>query len=149
MGLRAKPRPANTDHAKVINAGSKFILLFNYLGFSATLATFIKTVIRQSSLIFYFVEGKHEGEKKSGRHPFVRNAMIKVLSLKQLREYLPLSRSQIYRLQKQGRFPKSVRLGPARVGILESELQSYLEGKIAERDASTASISPAKRRQTP
>lgn len=55
-------------------------------------------------------------------------------------ELLPLkgirySRSHTYRLIKAGRFPQPVRLGGNCVGFLESEIDDWLAGKVAERDA--------------
>ncbi len=42
--------------------------------------------------------------------------------------------NHIRRLEKQGKFPKRVRLGPNRVGWVESEILQWLADRIAERD---------------
>ncbi len=42
--------------------------------------------------------------------------------------------NHIRRLEKQGKFPKRVRLGPNRVGWLEHEIDEWIVDRIAERD---------------
>ena len=49
-----------------------------------------------------------------------------------------LSRSYIYAQAAAGTFPKQVRLGSRSVGWLESEVDSYIQARIAERDAAAA-----------
>ena len=43
-------------------------------------------------------------------------------------------RSNLYLLMHEGRFPKAVRLGPKAVAWLESEVDEWMQGRIAERD---------------
>lgn len=45
--------------------------------------------------------------------------------------------AHIDRLEKAGRFPKRVRLGPGRVGWIEDEIMEWLRVKVAERDTPT------------
>jgi prophage regulatory protein len=53
------------------------------------------------------------------------------------------SPAHIDRLEKAGRFPKRVQLGPCRVGWVESEVMAWLVARIKERDASTTgSVQP-------
>ena len=44
-----------------------------------------------------------------------------------------LSRSTIYEKMKSGTFPKPVKLGPRAVGWLESDIDAWLEERIAQR----------------
>lgn len=44
-----------------------------------------------------------------------------------------LSDPTVWRLERQGRFPKRLKLGPGSVGWFESEVQEWLEQKAAER----------------
>ena len=46
-----------------------------------------------------------------------------------------LSRSSIYEAIAVGTFPKPIRLGPRAVGWLSSEVDDWLQGRIAARDA--------------
>ena len=45
------------------------------------------------------------------------------------------SKPHLWRLEKAGKFPKRVPIGPGRYGYVEAEIDQYLENKIAERDA--------------
>jgi prophage regulatory protein len=45
------------------------------------------------------------------------------------------SKPHLWRLEKAGKFPKRVPIGPGRYGYVEAEIDAYLEAKIAERDA--------------
>jgi prophage regulatory protein len=46
------------------------------------------------------------------------------------------SKVQLWRLEKAGKFPKRIPLGPARHGWSEDEIDAWIASKIAERDAS-------------
>jgi len=46
------------------------------------------------------------------------------------------SKPSLLRLEKAGRFPRRVRLSAGRYVYSESEIDAYIEAKIAERDAS-------------
>jgi prophage regulatory protein len=63
---------------------------------------------------------------------------LKILSLKDLRERgILYSRVHIYRLVKAGKFPAPIKVGQNRIGWVESEIDEWLNVKIAERDART------------
>jgi len=57
-----------------------------------------------------------------------------ILSKKDLRQLVLYSAAHIDRLEKAGRFPKRVQLGPCRVGWVESEILAWLDERIKERD---------------
>ena len=63
--------------------------------------------------------------------------MAKLLSKKQVREVVLFSFAHIDRLERAGKFPKRVPIGPNRVGWVESEIQDWLNAKIAKRDSPT------------
>lgn len=60
----------------------------------------------------------------------------RILRIKQIPEITGLSRSYIYHLSAQGKFPRSVPLVPGGVsrGWLRSEVLQWLEQRVAERD---------------
>jgi prophage regulatory protein len=61
---------------------------------------------------------------------------LRLLSKKQVKELVLYSHAHIYRLEKQGDFPKRVRLGryrSSRVGWIESEVLDWLHGRIDDR----------------
>lgn len=64
---------------------------------------------------------------------------MKLLSKKQVREKCLYSPAHIARLEKADLFPKRVRLGQGRVGWIESEVEDWLQARVAERDANTGS----------
>jgi len=47
-----------------------------------------------------------------------------------------VSKTTIWRLERQGRFPKRIRISPRRVGWLQSEVDAWINERIAERGAS-------------
>jgi prophage regulatory protein len=55
--------------------------------------------------------------------------------LAEVRARTGLPTSSIYALMAVGRFPRCIALGPRTVGWVEGELTSFLEDRIAERDA--------------
>jgi prophage regulatory protein len=62
---------------------------------------------------------------------------MRLLSKKQVRELVLYSPQHISRLEKAGKFPKRIRLGPSRVGWLESEVLDWLKFLIQQRDRPT------------
>ena len=59
----------------------------------------------------------------------------RVIDRHELKKLVPYSFTHIGRLERRGLFPKRVRLGPNRVGWLLSEIQAWIEGRKAARDA--------------
>ena len=71
--------------------------------------------------------------------PYVAATMgMRILSKKDLRALVLYSPAHIDRLEKAGRFPKRVQLGPCRVGWVESEVLDWLQERISARDKSAA-----------
>ena len=58
-----------------------------------------------------------------------------ILRLPEVEKRTGLRRATIYRRAGEGSFPKPVRLGPNSTGWLESEIDGFLAGLAAERDA--------------
>jgi prophage regulatory protein len=48
------------------------------------------------------------------------------------------SKPHLWRLEKANKFPKRVPIGAGRYGYVESEIDDFVEQKIAERDARSA-----------
>ena len=57
----------------------------------------------------------------------------KFIMLPQVQEIVPYSASHIWRLERAGEFPQRVRLGGNRVAWLQSEVNSWVESKLAAR----------------
>ena len=51
---------------------------------------------------------------------------------------VPYSQAHIARLEAAGKFPKRIVLGPCRVAWLLSEVEAWIDMRIANRDGSTA-----------
>jgi prophage regulatory protein len=47
---------------------------------------------------------------------------------------IPYSKVHLWRLEKQNRFPKRVRIGSGRYGYVEAEIDEYIDGCIEARD---------------
>jgi prophage regulatory protein len=61
---------------------------------------------------------------------------IRMLRLPEVEAKTGLSRETIFRGGRERWFPKSVKISPAANGWVESEIDAYLQARIAERDAS-------------
>lgn len=64
---------------------------------------------------------------------------MRMVSKRQLKELVLYSSQHIQRLENAGQFPKRVRLGNGprgRVGWIESEVQEWLQKKVAQRNIS-------------
>lgn len=57
--------------------------------------------------------------------------MTKLLSKKQVRELTTLSFAQIDRLEKAGRFPKRIKLGQSRVAWLATDIEEWIQERLA------------------
>lgn len=61
--------------------------------------------------------------------------MSKFLRLNDIKNITGLSRSTIYLMIKNGDFPNSVKIGARAVGWIDSDLQSWIESRIAKDGA--------------
>ena len=59
--------------------------------------------------------------------------VMRILSKRQLKELVLYSPQHIARLEKAGKFPQRIQLGPNRVGWVESEVLDWLEVRLAAR----------------
>jgi prophage regulatory protein len=68
-----------------------------------------------------------------------------VVSKKELKTVcgIPYSGAHIARLEAAGRFPRRIRLGQNRVVWLVSEVEEWLDARIAQRDANVTPDTPS------
>ena len=59
----------------------------------------------------------------------------KFLMLPQVQEIVPYSSSHIWRLERLGLFPRRIRLEGNRVAWLQSEVNGWVEAKLAARNS--------------
>ena len=62
---------------------------------------------------------------------------LRIIRRRELKEKVGYSAAHIDRLEKAGNFPRRVVLGPGAVGWLESDVNSWIRARVAERDAET------------
>ncbi len=60
---------------------------------------------------------------------------MRVLTKKAVSSRICYSGNHIDRMEAAGRFPRRVKLGPNRVGWLESEIDDWIADRVRERDA--------------
>ena len=58
---------------------------------------------------------------------------MRFLSKKQVRDLVTYSYAHIARLEKAGRFPKRVPIGPGRVAWIEQEIQDWMQARVGDR----------------
>ena len=63
----------------------------------------------------------------------------RLVSKKELKTVLgiPYSHQHIARLEKAGQFPKRIRLGQNRVAWMQSEVEAWIEERLADRECSS------------
>ena len=59
----------------------------------------------------------------------------RIISRKELARRVPYSPVQIWRLEKGGKFPRRIQLGPNRIGWVEEEVEAWLRERIEDRGA--------------
>lgn len=64
--------------------------------------------------------------------------LTKLIKLKDVTAMTGLSRSHLYALAQQGIFPKPVKLTERSSAWVESEVQDWIESRIAQRDLEAA-----------
>ena len=57
----------------------------------------------------------------------------RIVSSKERRQLIPYSDMHVWRLEKAGRFPRRIRLGPNRVGWSLRELEEWMQARMNER----------------
>ena len=63
--------------------------------------------------------------------------VMRLLSKRQLKEMVLYSPQHIARLEKAGKFPKRVQIGPNRVGWVEDEVRDWLQERLDRREEPT------------
>ena len=63
---------------------------------------------------------------------------MRILRTKTVVERVGYCRSHLWRLERDGRFPRKIQLGPNSVGYVESEIDEWIAARVAERDAMIA-----------
>ena len=61
-----------------------------------------------------------------------------IIRMKEVMAKAGIARTNLWRQVKDGQFPAPVSLGARAVGWVESEVDAWIESKIAERDAGDA-----------
>jgi prophage regulatory protein len=64
----------------------------------------------------------------------VMKSVNRVITMRDLYDYVALRRTQIEKLVAEGRFPKPIKISDRRKAWLESEVQAWLAERIAARD---------------
>ena len=59
---------------------------------------------------------------------------MRLLSKRQLKEMILYSQQHVARLEKAGKFPKRVQIGPNRVGWVEGEVLDWLQERMDCRE---------------
>jgi prophage regulatory protein len=80
---------------------------------------------------------KHTGEHNAPSancSKSVASRPNRLINKGQLCQMVPYTPQHILRLEKEGKFPRRVQVGPNRVAWLESEVEAWVAARVAERD---------------
>jgi prophage regulatory protein len=69
-----------------------------------------------------------------GEHERTMPKSFRVITKKELRQLVPYTPQHILRLEREGRFPRRIRLGENRVGWILAEVEGWIAARMAERD---------------
>lgn len=81
-----------------------------------------------------FADAKSDITRKAQHHERQRWAM-KIITIRQAAEKAGVSVSTLKRLLVAGEFPRKVNITERRIGFLESEVDEFIQQRVAERDA--------------
>lgn len=73
-------------------------------------------------------------------HPQTPVPGLRILTKKELQKKVPYTPQHILRLEKEGRFPKRLQLGPNRVGWVEHEVDSWIENLMRAREDDSQAV---------
>lgn len=59
---------------------------------------------------------------------------VRLLNLKQVQERVPYSRTQLWRLERAGLFPRRIRIGANRITWLACEVEAWIKVRVDERE---------------
>lgn len=65
----------------------------------------------------------------------MNNDKNRVLRIRAAKDWTGLSRSTIYAMMKDGKFPKSISLGARAVGWIEADIQGWIDSRISASKA--------------
>lgn len=60
------------------------------------------------------------------------------VSIKETCKITSLSRTTIWKLEKEGHFPRTVRLAGIKKGFVRSEVDAWMQARVADRDREAA-----------
>lgn len=72
----------------------------------------------------------------TNKNPAASAALPQLIRLRAVSARIGLSRSSIYRLMAAGKFPKPVTIGLRTIAFRSDDLEAWLAGRTAARDAS-------------
>lgn len=83
---------------------------------------------------------KHAGEQNAPNATCSKNIDMasrpnRLITKRELRQMVPYTPQHILRLEKEGKFPRRVQVGPNRVAWVEAEVEAWVAARVAERDA--------------
>ena len=62
------------------------------------------------------------------------NAPLRIVRKRELLNRIGYSEMQIWRLERAGKFPQRIQLGPNSVGWIEGEVEAWIKQRAAERN---------------
>lgn len=63
---------------------------------------------------------------------------MQIIPIKEVCRRVGISRTTVWQLIRDGKFPRLVQITPKRKGFVDSEIDAWINARIAERDAEAA-----------
>ncbi|TIN78334.1 AlpA family phage regulatory protein [Mesorhizobium sp.] len=63
---------------------------------------------------------------------------MQIIPIKEVCRRVGISRTTVWQLIRDGKFPRLVQITPKRKGFVDSEIEAWITARIAERDAEAA-----------
>ena len=72
----------------------------------------------------------------------MRQFSDRIIDRRERRQLVPYSDVHVLRLERAGKFPRRIQLGPNRVGWLLSEIQAWINSRLDERHSGEVEPTP-------
>ena len=93
------------------------------------------------------MQRKQQPDREAGGLVGSRGANMRYIRFKELKTLVPLGRTTIWRMEREGRFPRSRRIGKSAKAWLETEVLSWMQERAGDQGKGQPVTGGAARRE--